>query len=155
MSQITIEAPGFDDLIRDFSKAPDVVGAQLKNAVRRSAVIIQREAIKESPIDQGILRSQINVTFPGEFSATISSDAKYSIYIHEGTPPHKAPWAPIAAWAKRKGLPAFPIWYSIQQKGTKANPFMKRAAEKSENDIQGEFNTAVKKVAHYLANGES
>lgn len=154
MSQIVIEAPGFDELIKDFNKAPRIVGEQIQQAVRRSAIHIQREAIKESPIDSGVLRSMINVTFPGEFSATISSDAKYSIYVHEGTPPHKAPFKPIAKWAQRKGIPAFPIWYKIQQKGTKANPFMKRGVKNAESDVKQEFDKAVKKVAHFLASGQ-
>jgi hypothetical protein len=45
--------------------------------------------------------------------------------LEEGTGPiPNAPWAPIAAWADFKGLPAFPVWWKIRTVGVDAHPFL-------------------------------
>lgn len=40
-----------------------------------------------------------------------------------------APWAPIKAWADFRGLPAFPIWWSIREHGVKPHPFLQRTLD--------------------------
>ncbi len=47
-----------------------------------------------------------------------------------------APWAPIKAWAIFRGLPPFPIWYTIRTKGIKAHPFINETLERVRPDIQ-------------------
>ena len=47
--------------------------------------------------------------------------------LEEGTGPiANAPWAPIAAWAEFRGLPAFPVWWKIRTVGVDAHPFLER-----------------------------
>lgn len=45
--------------------------------------------------------------------------------LEEGTGPiPNAPFAPIAAWAEFRGLPAFPVWWKIRTVGVDAHPFL-------------------------------
>lgn len=86
-------------------------------------------------VDQGFLTNAGNwdVEQDGLFQRRIVTHVKHAIYVQEGTKPrtekNPVPWAPIAAWAERKGLSelTFPIWYSINKKGTAPNPFATRA----------------------------
>lgn len=151
---ITVEAPDLVDLMRDFSNAPARIQKEITTALRKSAVTVQREAIQEAPVNDGLLRANIKVDFPTENSAVVYSGAKYSIYVHEGTRPHFAPFKPIERWARKKGLPAGAVWRAIAKKGTKANKYMDRATKNSERHVQSIFSDANREVAQYLAKGK-
>lgn len=49
--------------------------------------------------------------------------------MHEGTAPHWAPKEALQDWANLRGIPVRALQYSIARKGTRANPFAKRAFE--------------------------
>lgn len=88
-----------------------------------------------SAVDQGFLHNYHNwrTTKTSKFSRKIESLVEHAVYVNDGTKQRSkenpAPWAPIAAWAERHHLPPFPIWYSINKRGTKANAFAVRAIE--------------------------
>lgn len=46
-----------------------------------------------------------------------------------------APWAPIKKWARKRGLPAFPVWYKIRTRGVAAQPFVEATRERGQADI--------------------
>lgn len=43
--------------------------------------------------------------------------------------PVAVPWAPIKAWADFRGIPAFPVWYTIRTVGIQAHPFLQRTLD--------------------------
>ena len=58
------------------------------------------------------------------------------VLLETGTGPiPNAPWAPIAAWAEFKGLPAFPVVYKIRTVGVSEHPFLQRTLDSAEPDM--------------------
>ena len=92
------------------------------------------------------------------FVQTIGSEARRGahdagILLELGTRPHTPPWAPIAEWAEFRGLPAFPIWYSITTKGTKPHPFVHATLNKSKKHILETARRIAEKVASDILAG--
>ena len=149
---ITVEVPDLVKLESDFKRAPSKVTEEIEKALTKSAILIQRNAIKESPIDTGRLRS--NIIYRVFFgTAVISPNVDYAVYVHEGTRPHSMPFNAVEPWARRKGIPAGAVWQSIRHKGTKGNPFMRRAAEQSGDGVRKFFKDAADNVGKFLAKG--
>ena len=59
------------------------------------------------------------------------------VILELGTKPiPNLPWSPIKKWADFRGIEAFPVWYSIREKGVQAHPFLKRTLVASEGLIE-------------------
>jgi hypothetical protein len=144
---INIDIVGLEDVQARFKRAPEVVAKRLITALNTSALAAQREVRKEAPTDRARLRNSVQIQQLGKFALSVGTNLKYAIYVHEGTRPHRAPWQPIEAWAKRRGIPAYPVWYSIMKKGTKANPFFERGAKAAEPAIENQFRYAGELIA--------
>ncbi len=67
----------------------------------------------------------------------------------------RAPWAPIAAWASYRGLPAFPIWYKIRTEGIAAHPFLERTVEAIEGDVEAATGRLLDDLARAALYGEA
>jgi hypothetical protein len=149
---IVVQLQSLDDVIAAFRRAPALVIGELNQAIHVSALVVQRMARKEAPADRGILRNSIKISFR-PLSATVApsgASAKYAVPVHEGSKPHFPPIKALTGkeealdlWARRHGIPAWAVARSIARKGTKANPFMQRAAEAAEGDIVAAFDVAV------------
>lgn len=144
---IDIDIIGLEDVAARFKRAPEVVAARLITALNVSALAAQREIRKEAPTDRARLRNSVQIQALGRFALSVGTNVKYAIYVHEGTRPHRAPWDPIERWARRRGIPAFPVWYSIMKKGTKANPFFERGTKAAEPAINNQFEYAGRLIA--------
>jgi hypothetical protein len=59
----------------------------------------------------------------------VGNPVDYAAYVNDGTRPHVPPKAPIMEWAEFRGLPWFPVWRAICDRGTKANPYIDRSIE--------------------------
>ena len=154
-STITIEIPALGDLLRDLQKAGAYGEQQLKTALRRGAIIIQRAERIEAPRDTSNMANRIDVSETGPLEVTISPRANYSETVHKG----RRPGAPVSAkslegWARRKGLNPYAVAKSIERKGTKANPFVARAVDDVKGQVNDEFDIAAGKVAEFLARGK-
>ena len=58
------------------------------------------------------------------------------VILELGTGPiANLPWAPIAAWAAFRGLPAFPVWWKLTTVGANPHPFLQRTFD---NGMTGE-----------------
>lgn len=78
---------------------------------------------------QGI-KGNIDIKIAG-YRATIApnSNAPEAIFVEEGTRPHRPPTyanSSFVQWCELKGLNVYAVARSIEKKGTKANPFVKR-----------------------------
>lgn len=153
-TQINVHIPALGDLIRDLAKAGEYGEQQLRTALRRGAVIIQRGERIEAPRDTSNLANRIDIIESGPLEMTIGPRAKYSIEVHEGRRPGSAPPASaLESWARRKGLNPYAVAKSIQRKGTKPNPFVARAVDEVKGQVNQEFDAAASKVAQFLARG--
>ena len=144
---ITIKIKGLDKLKAAFKRSPSIVRDQIQRAIVLSIASVSRETKKEAPVKTSRLRTGIRSRI-SPFRGMIESTVEYGIYIHEGTSAH------IIRPVKKKALywkgAAHPV-KSVRHPGTKANPFMKRGAEKAEGQVQAIFQRAINNVVTKLA----
>ena len=124
---------------------PEKIQQMLNNSIKKVVVLLNRYAIEETPTDQWLLRN----SFKSEFKKSywrLFNNTEYAIFVHEGTKPHSAPFTPIAQWAERHWLNPWSVWFAIRMKGTKANPFMQRAVERADEEIDDIFQNEIDKM---------
>jgi hypothetical protein len=122
-----------------------------KSTIRRAMELVAdafaSNVKREAPVGQtGWLHNQWYAEAVGGMSLDqkVWTPLPYAAAVNYGTKPHAAPWSEIDAWAKFRGLPTFPIWYSILKKGTKANPYVDRAMDQTLQDVQQYLDRAMK-----------
>jgi hypothetical protein len=76
----------------------------------------------------------------------VGSYLAYAAFVNDGTRPHIPPVAPIREWAEFRGLPWWPVWYSITQRGTKANPYIERSMDLTNKRMPLLINQAIAEV---------
>lgn len=151
---IDIEIPGLGRLLDTFREAGDYGVTQLKRALNRGAILVQRAERLEAPRDTSNLAANINIIDLGPMETMISPKANYAEAIHRGRLPGSAP--PVSAlesWARRKGINVYAVQKSIQRKGTKPNPFVARAWDAIQDNVNDEFTVAADNVADYISKG--
>lgn len=137
----SIEIEGLERLRDYFKSAPKRVKQELDRASKRSALRVQREARQQAPVDTGRLRSSIALKLLS-FGAEIWPKAKYGLWVHEGTGVHaRNGGGRTKPWVYKRSDGRF-----VRTIGTKANPFMERAAKLSEPLVRQEFEDAIERV---------
>lgn len=99
-----------------FDRMPEKVKQSIGEALAKSAFTIERYAKMEAPVDTGRLRSAIITEMtPSRYPtrATITPFVNYAIFVHEGT------------------------------RFIRANPFMERAKQRGESEVQQFFSDAL------------
>lgn len=117
---------------------PEKIQQMLNNSIKKVVVLLNRYAIEETPTDQWLLRNSFHSEFRPSFWR-LFNNSEYAIFVHEGTRPHSAPFTPIAEWAERHWLNPWSVWLAIRRKWTKANPFMERAVERADDEVDKIF----------------
>lgn len=144
---INIQIKGLEELKTAFRKSPMIVGQEVQKAIALSVGLINRNAKMEAPVKTGTLRRGIRSKF-SPFRGSVESTLAYGIYVHEGTSAH------IIRPIRKKALywkgARHPV-KSVRHPGTRANPFMKRGAEKSEGQVQAIFQKAINNVTKKMA----
>jgi len=132
------------DLNPAWKRIEDAVGG----ALRESLLLLEREAVLEIERDKlevsGDLKGSIySDVDEANMTATLGSNQKHAVWVHEGTKPHWAPLAPLRTWVVMKmGLSgeeadkkAKLVQIGIAKKGTKAHPFFKNALDKWQSKL--------------------
>ena len=151
---ISIKIPNLDSIKAKFETMPARVLSEIKSAIRTGGHLIESNAKHElgggkGGWDTGRMVNSIIPEF-GDFKAEISPHTNYAIYVHQGTSPHWAPISALAPWARRHGLNPYAVQRSIAAKGTKANPFMTRAAEGSQDGVFKIFMDAIASITNAI-----
>jgi hypothetical protein len=105
-----MEIPEIDELRQIWLLAPGIVTEELFGGMEESLLLLVAEIAKETPVDRGYLRTQIqqqtdidrdglNVT-----GKVTTGNAIYGPAVEHGTQPHWPPADPIEEWVRRKGL---------------------------------------------------
>jgi len=79
----------------------------------------------------------------------------YAAYVNDGTRPHCPPKAPIQEWAEFRGLPWYPVWLSICERGTKANPYIDESVDEVNREIPMLVNEALYQLQKKINGGVS
>lgn len=153
---IDIEIPELGRLLDTLKDAGPYGERQLKSALNRGAIRVQRAERLEAPRDTSNLAANINIIDLGPMETMITPKADYAEAVHNGRLPGNAP--PVSAlekWASRKGLNPYAVQKSIDKKGTKPNPFVQRAWEAEQEAVNDEFTVAADRVADYISKGKA
>lgn len=135
----TIEVSNLDNVISLLRRYPEISTVYVEECLSKSTITAQREIRLQAPVDRNRLRNSILIKRDGRYAYTVGTNVKYAWWVENGTKPHRAPWKPIDAWAKRRGIPTFPVWYKIMKNGTRANPFFQTGVDDAEPLIQRYF----------------
>lgn len=113
-----------------------IIQSIVKN-MEKACLIVERDAKKNCPVDQGLLRASIqhNVNLnDSEIIGNVFSSLEYAPYVHQGTGIYaingdgrKTPWKYEAKAGKYRG------WHIT--KGQKSNPFLDKAKLDNKNNI--------------------
>lgn len=119
-----------------------------QGALRESLLLLEREVVLEIERDNLQVSGDLKNSIVSDvdiktLTATLGSNQKHAIYVHEGTKPHWAPLNAIRTWVVMKtGLKgdeadkrAKQVWLGIAKKGTKPHPFFTRAIEKWQHKL--------------------
>lgn len=146
MTEVSVEIRGLDELTKRIEKFPAISEKHVNKAINRSLIRVLGEAKREAPFGvSGGLRDRWDVIV-GRFTGVLRSGVGYAKGVEEGTPPHKVSASAIAPWAIKKGLNPWAVAKSIEKKGTKANPFLQRAVNHEEGNINKEFGDALENI---------
>ncbi|MGL4572001.1 MAG: HK97 gp10 family phage protein [Clostridium sp.] len=111
---------------------------QLRKNINKCCLLIKREAIKNCPVDMGILRASIffrTVHNMNSVNGYVASNLEYAPYVHQGTGIYavngdgrKTPWKYKVEGGKYKG------WHETV--GQKPQPFLEDAKTKNLSKIE-------------------
>lgn len=135
--QIVIRIEGLDEAVAKLT--PQRANGPIGRFLDRGAIYIQSRARENAPVDTGRLRNSIGVESPSDRMRIIGANTDYAEYVETGTGAHFPPPAALEGWAKRHGFGdggGFLVARAISRSGTKAQPYMKPAAEAGETFIK-------------------
>lgn len=127
----------------------EVVQDMFNRSIKKSIILLQRYAIQETPTDQWRLRNGFQTEFKQSFGR-LFNPVDYAVYVHDGTKPHSAPFDKIEWRANRHWLNPWSVRRAIRMKWTKANPFMDRAVDQWEKQVDDIFDKEVQKMVLQL-----
>lgn len=142
----------------NIDKLTDLTKQYVGEALVAAGAIVEGDAKRLCPVDQGHLRASIHHKMEKWNIVKVgTSEVTYAAAVEFGTPPHGPPIdpvkgiedSPIGEWAKRKGIPeaAWPIWWKIYHHGTKPHPYLRPAIFNNEKLITQMVANGMKKAA--------
>ncbi len=133
-TQITVKIEGLDKAVAKLT--PQRANGPIGRFLDRGAIYIQSRAREKAPVDTGRLRGSIGVESPSDRQRVIGANTDYAEYVETGTRPHFPPPSALAGWAARHGMEPYAVARAISISGTKAQPYMKPAAESGESFVK-------------------
>lgn len=152
MIDVKFNIPNLERLHEALRKAPEATINEVSKAVQKSALQVQSQAIKEAPVNKqsggGNLRQNIRAGMITKTRAEVVSKAPYSIFVEAGTAPHIIQIKNKRVLANKRTGEFFGT--KVHHPGTRANPYMQRALEKSQGKIGEFFKTAMTNVFNVM-----
>lgn len=145
MINLTVKIDGLSELQRSLRLAPAMTVKEVSKAVQKSMLTVQSNAMKEAPVNKqgggGNLRQSIKSAMVSILRGEVVANAKYAAYVEGGTRPHPIAVINKKVLANKRTGQIF--GKLVHHPGTRANPFMARAIEKSREKIVGFFKIAM------------
>lgn len=130
--------PDNSEFIRSIENATAQLIQDMKDKMDRACLVVEREAKKDCPVDQGPLRASITSeteVSTDEITGWIGSNLEYAPYVHNGTGIYakdgngrKTPWGYTVKAGKYKGF----HWTH----GQKPQPFLENAKLTKKNEVE-------------------
>ena len=147
---IKVEIKNLRQIQDAFAKAPLEMTKNIVQAINKSGHKVLQEAkdrsvIQRTPVDTGRMIGSINVNFQKSgLEAVIAADTEYADAVHEGTRPHiiRPRNKRILAW-RDKQIGDWRVAREVHHPGTKAQPFMRWALDRSQSAIDRFFAAAL------------
>lgn len=132
-----------DEAQRAFERAPDVMERSLERYLRRGADEVAREAMQVAPKAFSTLVQSIRSFRVEPLHWRVAPGVDYAPHVELGTPPHFPNPLNLQPWVQRvlgvRGAEArekaFLIARAISRRGTRAQPYMRPAAERMESRV--------------------
>lgn len=131
MSDYQLYSPDMDRVLQKYGEINFRAIAQ--RWLTRAMIVWQNEFGDATPIWVTANLSQNWYYVIEDLKWTLANRKKYWLFVHEWTAPHWAPAEALKDWANLKGIPVRALQYSIARKGTRANPFVKRAFDEKKD----------------------
>lgn len=143
--QISLKIKNIDAIMLAWKLAPQKLSQGVHNAIAKTVLKVESNAKREAPVNKqsggGNLRQSIRSQMIGLGTGIVEVGAEYATYVHEGTRPHMIMTRNRKALANKRTGQVF--GRTVNHPGTKANPFLERAVENSQGDIDNYFIKAV------------
>ena len=127
----------------------NVVKDFMNTSIKKSVLVLEWEAKKETPVDRWQLRSARQTRFT-DLKGMLYNPTKYALFVQYGTKPHTPPRKPIEEYARRKWYNAGALRYSIKRKWTKPNDYLWRSIKNAEHKIDRIFANTTKTLIEKL-----
>lgn len=150
---ITVEIKNFGVLTDLVGKFPRIAAEHVTKGIGLSLSAIQGQAKREAPYGVSALLRNNWVQNVAPLRGALRSGQEYATDVHEGTRPHYVSPKELAPWAAKKGLNPYAVSKSIQRKGTKANPFLKRAVDGTASTVDRFFGEAADRITRDISRG--
>lgn len=125
---------------------PEKVTQALDISIAKVIVALDREARIETPVwVTGLLRGGYKQEYKSLYWRLFNT-VNYASDVHDWTGPHFVPFDDIESRAKLKWLNAYAVQWSIGKKWTQANPFMDRAIDNTDGEIDRIFQWEIDKM---------
>ena len=130
--------PDNSEFAKSVDNATDLIIQDMKEKMDRSCLVVEGEARKNCPVDQGPLKASITSeteTTEEEVIGRVGSNLEYAPYVHNGTGIYakdgngrKTPWGYEVKTGKHKGF----HWTH----GQKPQPFLENAKLTKKNEVE-------------------
>lgn len=152
MVEIKVTITGLDDFAEGIKMAPQETVKELSTAINKSILVIHNQALREAPVNKqtggGNLRQNIKSRMVSRLIGEVASLAPYSVFVHEGTSPHVI--VPVNKRVLANVRTGQIFGKRVNHPGTKANPFLYRALERSANKIEQILGDASLKIVKFI-----
>ncbi len=143
---IKVEIKNLEAFQRAISKYPEVSAKNFQAAIVTSIQDIERQATVEAPKKTGYLKANWGIEY-GLLKGKLWPKAEYAIFVHEGTKAHDI--FPVSKKALFWKGAAHPV-KRVHHPGTKANPFLQRAVDGKQAQVDMNFEKALEKTLSEL-----
>jgi HK97 gp10 family phage protein len=150
MISIGLKIEGLERFKDALNKAPYLVVDEVSKAIQKSLITISTTAKREAPVNKetggGNLRQKISAVPKMEtrLRGKIISEATYSGFVEFGTKAHIIRVKNKKILANKRAGKFF--GEKVNHPGTKPNPFMERAINKSQSKIDSFFSKALENI---------
>lgn len=159
----SIQIQGLPELQRAFKEYPKIAAPRVANAINKALAILQKSAtddVLQFKTSRGLRTGYLQASWgmpgiglelatPVKLAGRIWSNARYALFVHEGTRPHVITVVRRRVLANKKTGQIF--GRVVHHPGSKPNRFLPRIIERGQGEITQSFGQALQNVMSDIA----